>query len=122
MGGAQPLAATMHDGVCLAVEVDPARVQRRLETRYVDRSTNSLDEALRWCEEAKRQGRVLSVGLVGTCAEVLPELVRRGCAPDVVTDQTSAHDPLNGYLPAGLPVAGAAGFQGWAPREDLVRR
>src|SRR5207248_573785 len=82
MGGAQPLAATMHDGVCLAVEVDPARVQRRLETRYVDRSTNSLDEALRWCEEAKRHGRALSVGLVGNCAEVLPELVRRGCVRD----------------------------------------
>src|SRR5216110_608166 len=83
MGGAQPLAATMHEGVCLAVEVDPARVQRRLETRYLDRSTSSLDEGLRWCEEAKGQRRALSVGLVGNCAEVLPELVRRGQVPEI---------------------------------------
>src|SRR5205814_9380988 len=121
MGGAQPLAATMHEGVCLAVEVDPARVQRRLETRYVDRSTNSLDEALRWCEEAKRHGRALSVGLVGNCAGVLPELVRRGCAPDVVTDQTSAHDPLNGYIPAGLTLAAATALRRSVPDEHLQR-
>src|SRR5207302_866664 len=121
MGGAQPLAATMHDGVCLAVEVDPARVQRRLDTRYVDRSTNSLEEALRWCEEAKRHSRALSVGLVGNCAEVLPELVRRGCAPDVVTDQTSAHDPLNGYIPAGLTLAAATALRRSAPEEYLKR-
>src|SRR5437899_10074915 len=93
MGGAQPLAATMNDGVCLAVEVDPARVQRRLETRYLDRSTTSLDEGLRWCEEAKRQGRALSVGLVGNCAEVLPELVRRGHVPDLATAHTPAPGP-----------------------------
>src|SRR5437016_2025037 len=76
MGGAQPLAATMNDGVCLAVEVDPARVHRRIETRYLDRATASLDEALRWCEEAKRAARPVSVGLSGNCAEVLPELAR----------------------------------------------
>ena len=108
MGGAQPLAATLNDGVCLAVEVDPARVRRRLETRYLDKSTASLDEALAWCEQARQAGTAVSVGLVGNCAEVLPELVRRGFAPDVVTDQTSAHDPLNGYVPAGLDVAAAA--------------
>src|SRR6266699_898015 len=121
MGGAQPLAATMNDGICLAVEVDPARVQRRLETRYLDRSTASLDEGLRWCEEAKRQRRALSVGLVGNCAEVLPELVRRGYAPDVVTDQTSAHDPLNGYVPAGLTLAAATALRRSAPAEYVKR-
>src|SRR5947199_4640668 len=104
MGGAQPLAATMNEGVCLAVEVDPARVQRRLETRYLDRSTASLDEAVSWCEAAKRTARPLSVGLVGNCADVLPELVRRGFVPDALTDQTSAHDPLNGYLPNGMTL------------------
>src|SRR5438128_9578518 len=87
MGGAQPLAATMNEGICLAVEVDPARVQRRLETRYLDRSTASLDEAVRWCEDAKRAGRAVSVGLVGNCAEVLPEVVRRGVVPDALTEQ-----------------------------------
>src|SRR5213596_740641 len=104
MGGAQPLAAAMHDGVCLAVEVDPARVQRRLDTRYLDRATASLDQALHWCEEAQRQGKALSVGLIGNCAAVLPELERRGIVPDVLTDQTSAHDPLNCYIPEGLAV------------------
>ena len=107
MGGAQPLAATMLDAVLLAVEVDPARVARRIETRYLDRSTADLDEAVRWCEEARRTSQPLSVGLVGNCAEVLPELARRGFAPDVVTDQTSAHDTLNGYVPAGLPLEDA---------------
>jgi len=108
MGGAQPLAATLNRGVCLAVEVDPARVQRRLETRYLDKSTPQLDEALRWCEDARRANTALSVGLVGNCAEVLPELVRRGFAPDVLTDQTSAHDTLNGYVPPGMSLAAAA--------------
>src|SRR5213593_4582965 len=108
MGGAQPLAATMNEGICLAVDVDRARVQRRLETRYLDRATSSLDEALRWCEEAKRAGEALSVGLIGNCADVLPALVRRGFTPDVVTDQTSAHDPLNGYVPSGFSPQEAA--------------
>jgi urocanate hydratase len=121
MGGAQPLAATMNEGICLAVEVDPARVQRRLETRYVDRSTTSLDEALAWCADAQRQSKALSVALVGNCAEVLPELVRRGFTPDVVTDQTSAHDPLNGYIPAGLTPAAAAELRRTDP-DDYVRR
>jgi len=121
MGGAQPLAATMNEGVCLAVEVDPARVARRLETRYLDRSTASLEQGLRWCEEAKRLGRALSVGLVGNCAEVLPELERRGFVPDVLTDQTSAHDALNGYIPAGLTLAAAAALRQSDPQE-YVRR
>ncbi|HET7789200.1 MAG TPA: urocanate hydratase [Gemmatimonadales bacterium] len=121
MGGAQPLATTMNEGVCLAVDVDPARVARRLETRYLDRSTASLDEAVAWCEEARRKGLALSVGLVGNCAEVLPELARRGFAPDILTDQTSAHDTLNGYVPAGLDVAAAAALRIRDPA-DYVRR
>ncbi len=111
MGGAQPLAATLNGGVCLAVDVDPARVQRRLETRYLDKSTADLDEALRWCDAARRAGTALSVGVVGNCAEVLPELVRRGFAPDIVTDQTSAHDTLNGYVPPALSLAAAAALR-----------
>jgi urocanate hydratase len=121
MGGAQPLAATMNDGVCLAVEVDPARVQRRIETRYLDRATASLDEALGWCDDARRSGKALSVGLIGNCAEILPELARRGWVPDALTDQTSAHDPLNGYIPAGLDVSQAGALRRKAP-EEYVRR
>src|SRR6266576_6904100 len=121
MGGAQPLAATMNEGICLAVDVDPARMQRRLETRYLDRSTASLDEALAWCAAAKRRGSALSVGLVGNCADVLPALVIRGCAPDVVTDQTSAHDPLHGYVPSGLTLAEAAELRRSAPDEYVKR-
>ena len=83
MGGAQPLAATMNEGICLAIEVDPARVQRRLDTRYLDRSTDSIDQALRWCEEAKQRGAALSVAIIGNCADVLPDLVRRGFAPEL---------------------------------------
>jgi urocanate hydratase len=108
MGGAQPLAATMNGGICLAVEVDPARVQRRLDTRYLDKATASLDEALAWCADARRRGAPVSVGLIGNCAEILPELVRRKFVPDVLTDQTSAHDPLNGYVPAALTLEKAA--------------
>ena len=99
MGGAQPLTATMLGGVCLAVEVEEARVDFRLRTRYVDRKTASLEEALAWCEAAMAAGAPLSVGLVANCADVLPELVARGVVPDLVSDQTSAHDPLNGYVP-----------------------
>jgi urocanate hydratase len=121
MGGAQPLAATMQEAVCLAVEVDPARVQRRLDTRYLDRSTASVDEALAWCEGAKRSGTPLSVGLVANCADVLPDLVQRGFVPDVVTDQTSAHDTLNGYVPSGVDPAGAAELRRRAPDEYVQR-
>jgi len=121
MGGAQPLATTMNDGICLAVEIDPSRVQRRLETRYVDKSTSSIDEALAWCEDARRRGAALSIGLVGNCAEVLPELFRRGFRPDVVTDQTSAHDPLHGYVPAGLTLEAAAELRRSAPQDYVTR-
>jgi urocanate hydratase len=121
MGGAQPLAATMNEAICLAVEVDPARVQRRLETRYLDKSTTSVEEAVAWCEDARRRGIAVSIGLVGNCAEVLPALVRRGFKPDVVTDQTSAHDPLNGYVPAGISVGEAAELRRTAP-DDYVQR
>ncbi len=99
MGGAQPLAATMNDAACLCIEVDPHRIRRRLETRYLDKSTASLDEALTWLAEARKGRRGLSVGLLGNTADVLPELVKRRVVPDLLTDQTSAHDPLNGYVP-----------------------
>lgn len=104
MGGAQPLAATMNGAAILAVEVDPARIQRRLDTRYLDESATSLDEAWGRAQAARAEGRALSVGLVGNCADILPAMVERGWIPDVVTDQTSAHDPLNGYVPAGLTL------------------
>jgi urocanate hydratase len=121
MGGAQPLAATLNEGAILVVEVDERRIQRRLDTRYCDRMTYDLDEALAWTREAAAQGRALSVGLVGNCAEVLPELVKRGVTPDIVTDQTSAHDPLNGYVPAGLSLAAADELRRSDPGEYLRR-
>ena len=102
MGGAQPLAATMNGAACLCVEVDRHRIERRLQTRYVDRLCTELDEALELVQEAKAQQRPLSIGLLGNAAEVLPEIVSRGILPDVVTDQTSAHDVLNGYVPHGI--------------------
>jgi urocanate hydratase len=111
MGGAQPLAVTMNDGIALCVEVDAARIERRIKTRYLDRETDELDEALRWTEEARSAGDAVSIGLVGNCADVLPELLRRGFRPDLVTDQTSAHDPLGGYVPAGLSVDEAAALR-----------
>lgn len=101
MGGAQPLAVTMNEGVALCVEVDPHRIERRLETRYVMDATDDLDEALRRCRAAAAEGRAYSVALRGNCADVLPEILRRGESIDVVTDQTSAHDPLEGYVPNG---------------------
>ena len=104
MGGAQPLAATMNGACFLGVDVDPARIQRRLDTGYCDRLTRGLDEALETLRQAQADGEAISVGLVGNCADVLPELVRRGFVPDVLTDQTSAHDPLNGYVPNGLTL------------------
>ena len=99
MGGAQPLAVTLAGGVALCVELDPARIRRRIETRYLDEAAASLDDALGRAERARRERRALSIGVVGNAAEVLPELVRRGFTPDLVTDQTSAHDPMWGYLP-----------------------
>jgi urocanate hydratase len=102
MGGAQPLSVTLNGGVALVVEVDESRIDRRIEKAYCDRKTNSLDQALKWVKEAVAAKQPLSVGLVGNCAEVLPELVRRHEIPDIVTDQTSAHDELNGYVPDGM--------------------
>ncbi|HET9714117.1 MAG TPA: urocanate hydratase [Pyrinomonadaceae bacterium] len=104
MGGAQPLAATLNGAVFLGIDVDPVRIERRVRTGYCDRIALTLEEALDICEDAREQKRAVSVGLVGNCAEVLPELVRRGVHVDAVTDQTSAHDPLNGYVPAGLTL------------------
>jgi urocanate hydratase len=121
MGGAQPLAVTMNGGVCLAAEVDEARAKRRVETGYCDRITRSLDEALAWVREAVAAKRPLSVGIVGNAAEVHPELVRRGVTPDIATDQTSAHDPLVGYVPAGLTLDHAAALRASDPTE-YVRR
>jgi urocanate hydratase len=121
MGGAQPLAATMADASILCVEVDPSRIQRRLDTRYCDRMTHDLDEALAWMRDATAAGDAVSVGLVGNCADVLPELVRRGVVPDVVTDQTSAHDELNGYVPAGLSLAEAAALRESDPAAYVTR-
>ncbi|MCY3705627.1 MAG: urocanate hydratase [Gammaproteobacteria bacterium] len=117
MGGAQPLAATMNEGAILCVEVDAERIERRIATRYCDRMTHDLDEALAWVRGAARAGDAVSVGLVGNCAEVLPELVARGVTPDVVTDQTSAHDPLGGYVPAGFSLEEAARLRETDPDE-----
>jgi urocanate hydratase len=116
MGGAQPLAATMCGAAILVVEVDESRVDKRLATGFCDRKTPSLDEALRWIDEAKGQREPLSVGLIGNAAEVLPELVRRGVTPDVLTDQTSAHDTLNGYVPSGLALDAAIALRRLDPK------
>jgi urocanate hydratase len=116
MGGAQPLAATMNGAVFLGVEVDPARIRKRIETGYCEVITHSLDEALAILRKAIEARQPKSVGLVGNCAEVLPELVRRGLVPDLLTDQTGAHDPLNGYIPAGYTVGQAAGFRARDPQ------
>ncbi len=111
MGGAQPLAATMNGAAVLVVEIDADRIRRRIETRYCDRMTGDLDEAVAWVRGAAGAGRALSVGLAGNCADVLPELVRRGVTPDIVTDQTSAHDPVDGYVPHGFSLAEAAALR-----------
>jgi len=121
MGGAQPLAATMNGGAILAVEVDPARIKRRLDTRYLDVMTESLDEAWSRVTSARDKGEPISVGLVGNCADVLPEIARRGWVPDVLTDQTSAHDPLNGYVPGGLSLADATQLRSSDP-DEYIRR
>jgi urocanate hydratase len=133
MGGAQPLSVTLNDGVVLAIDVDRTRIQRRVDTRYCDMLSEDLDEALKLCEDARREGRALSVGLVGNCADVLPEILRRGVQVDVVTDQTSAHDPLNGYIPQmdtlqeaarrqrRDPLAAAAELRARDPKEYVKR-
>ncbi len=121
MGGAQPLAGTMLNGAVLCVEVDPARIARRLETRYLDEATDSLDDALARVRAAQRERRGLSVGLLGNAAEVVPELARRGEQFDLVTDQTAGHDPLNGYVPVGLDVTEAAELRAADPVAYLQR-
>ena len=121
MGGAQPLAVTMNGGVALVVEVDPARIERRLATRYVDERSRDLDEALATVDRWRREGVARSLALEANAADVLPALVKRGITPDVLTDQTSAHDALNGYVPSGLTVADAATLRRGDPAEYIRR-
>jgi urocanate hydratase len=121
MGGAQPLAVTMNGGIAIVVEVDPQRIARRLATGYVDEQVSDLSTALARVDACRRDGTARSIALEGNAAEVLPELVRRGVTPDVVTDQTSAHDALNGYVPAGLSVSEAASLRRSQP-DEYIRR
>lgn len=121
MGGAQPLAATMTGAAILCIEVDPARIERRLETRYLDEAADSLDDALDRIRTAAKEGRALSVGVLGNAADLVPELAGRGEHFDFVTDQTAAHDPLNGYVPSGLSVDEAAELRAADPDEYLRR-
>ncbi len=121
MGGAQPLAVTMNDGVAIVVEVDSRRIERRLDTKYVDIMTDSLDEALRLAGSAMKKGQPLSIALLANAADVLPEFVRRGITPDILTDQTSAHDELNGYVPNGLAYEDALALRAKDPA-DYIRR
>lgn len=117
MGGAQPLAVTMNEGVVIVVEVDETRIDKRLETRYLDTKTHSLDEAIQLAEDARDKGEALSIGLLGNAAEILPEILKRDVKIDVVTDQTSAHDPLNGYLPEGFTLEDGAALRESDPKE-----
>jgi len=121
MGGAQPLAATMNGAAFLGIEVDPARIQRRIATGYLDTMSHDLDDAWKLVTTARDEKRALSVGLVGNCAEILPEMVRRGWTPDVLTDQTSAHDPLNGYVPRELPLEDAVSLRITDPQSYITR-
>ena len=121
MGGAQPLAATMNGACFIGIDVDPSRIEKRIKTGYCDLMTWSLDEALHMIEEARARGEAVSVGLVGNCADVLPELARRGIVPDVLTDQTSAHDALNGYVPNGLTLAEASELRQKNPEQYIAR-
>jgi urocanate hydratase len=121
MGGAQPLAATMNGACFLGVEVDPARIEKRIRTGYCDQMATDLDVAMRAIDEARSKGEAISVGLVGNCADVIPELARRGIVPDVLTDQTSAHDALNGYVPNGMTVDEAAVLRNDNPEEYMLR-
>jgi urocanate hydratase len=121
MGGAQPLAAIMNGACFLGIDVDPARIEKRLQTGYCDEISYDLDDALGKIEEARKRGAAISVGLVGNCGDVLPELVRRGVVPDALTDQTSAHDALNGYVPNGMPLQEALKLRRENP-DEYVRR
>ena len=121
MGGAQPLAATMNGAVFLGVDVDPARIEKRLKSGYCDKIAWSLDEALKLIDQARKDRKSISVGLVGNCADVLPEIVKRGIVPDVLTDQTSAHDALNGYVPHGMSLEDALALRRKNPDEYIER-
>ena len=121
MGGAQPLAATMNGAVFLGVEVDPARIEKRLKSGYCDKIASSLDEALKLIDKARKDRQAISIGLVGNCADVLPEIVKRGIVPDVLTDQTSAHDALNGYVPHGMSLEDALTMRRKNPDEYIER-
>lgn len=121
MGGAQTLAVTMNDGVVIGIEVDRTRIEKRIETRYCDMLVETLDEAIKLAIEAKEEGRALSIGLIGNAAEILPEMLARNFIPDVVTDQTSAHDPLNGYLPAGMTLTEGEALRKENPEEYVKR-
>jgi urocanate hydratase len=121
MGGAQPLAATMNGACFLGIDVDPSRIEKRVRTGYCDHLAQDLEEALRLLDTAQKDGRAISVGLVGNCADVVPELARRGVRPDIITDQTSAHDPLNGYVPNGMTLEAALALRKRDP-EEYVRR
>ncbi|MFJ7469446.1 urocanate hydratase [Peribacillus frigoritolerans] len=119
MGGAQPLAVTMNGGVCIGIDVDETRIDRRIETRYTDVKTDSLDEAIRLAKEAKLEGKALSIGLIGNASDILPEMIARNFIPDVLTDQTSAHDPLNGYTPSGMSMVEAAELRNSDPEKYI---
>src|SRR5256714_1833098 len=121
MGGAQPLAATMNGAVFLGVEVDPERIEKRLKSGYCDKIARSLDEALKLVDQARKDRKSISVGLVGNCADVLPEIVKRGVVPDILTDQTSAHDALNGYVPHGMSLEDALALRRKNPDEYIER-
>jgi len=121
MGGAQPLAATLNDGIMIAVEVNPWAIERRIKTGYLDTWTDDIDKALKMADEARKKGEPLSIGLLGNAAEVHPELIKRGFIPDVLTDQVAAHDPLNGYIPKGLSVEEADELRKKDPDEYLKR-
>ena len=121
MGGAQPLAGTMAGACFLGIDVDPGRIEKRIETGYCDRMTASLDEALAMVDQARQKDAAISVGLIGNCADILPELVRRGAVPDILTDQTSAHDELNGYVPNGMTLEEALALRCAKPEEYIER-
>jgi urocanate hydratase len=121
MGGAQPLAITMNEGVALVIEVDESRILKRIEGKYLDRWTKSLDEALAWARAAQEKGEAVSIGLLGNAADLLPEMLKRSIIPDTLTDQTSAHDELNGYVPHGMPYADALALRRNNP-DEYIRR
>jgi urocanate hydratase len=121
MGGAQPLAITMNEGVALIAEVNPQRIQRRLKAKYLDRSAENLDQAIRWALEGKEKRQAMSIGVLGNAVDLLKALADRGITPDVLTDQTSAHDELNGYVPSGLAYAEAVDLRTRDPQEYIKR-